>query len=570
MPLRFRLHAVRFLFLCAFSAVLARLAYLQVWRHDELSARAEQQANRRLRETPRRGPILDRHGQALAVSVRSASCYADPALLPDPAKAARLLAGPLEMSPSVLLAKIRRAPGSFVWLKRSLPVEQAMAVEKLNLLGVGLNWEYEREYPEGALASHLLGRIGTDGRGLSGVEQVADDWLTDPRPPRRALRDGRGEGVVEGPPEDDQDRTWVRLTLDRTLQYIAERELEAGMARSGSRAGLIVVQDPWTGEILALASRPDLPAGRPASARDLFIPAVHWTFEPGSTFKVVTAAAALEEKLVRPQELIDCERGAWKVADIKIHDHDKEGVLTFAQVIERSSNIGTAKVGMRLGKTKLHDYARAFGFGSRTGSELPGESPGLLKPPSKWSGVSLPVISFGQEVGASALQIVGAFSAVANGGVLMEPRLFRQMRNARGETRDFPAPAVVRRVVSQETAGALKDMLEGVVTRGTGQAARLDGWTAAGKTGTAQKIEPETGRYSRDKFVASFCGFAPAGKPRFVILVVYDEPKGPEWGGHNAGPVFKSVARHALSYVGVPPDGEVQVAQRRARKPVKL
>jgi cell division protein FtsI (penicillin-binding protein 3) len=483
--------------------------------------------------------------------------------------AAHRLAPLLKMPAQEVAAKIRSAPGSFVWLKRHLSVDQAQAVERARLPGVGLKWEYQRSYPNGNLASPLLGFVGTEGRGLSGLELVFNEWLADSQAPRRSLKDGRGADLSLSLSEPEEDRTWVRLTLDRTLQYIAERELEWGMQRSRARAGVILVQDPWTGEILAAASRPQHSSAgkRPAEAGGLSIPAAQWVFEPGSTFKVVTAAAALEEGRVKFQEVMDCERGSWRYADLTINDHEPEGLLTFAQAMEVSSNIALAKVGIRLGKEKLYDYIRAFGFGSRTGSEIPGESAGLLRPLPKWSGVSLPVISFGQEVGVTVLQLACAYSALANGGTLMEPRLYQEARNQWGEKRRWDSSMPVRRVISPQTAEALKKILEGVVLRGTGHDAFLEGWGVAGKTGTAQKIDPALKRYSPDKFVASFCGFVPTSKPRLTIVVIYDEPKGLAWGGYNAGPVFRNVAWHAMTYLGVPSEAPVQLAGERPRKP---
>lgn len=552
-----------------FAAVLSRLAYLQLWRHADLTARARNQSDRWIRQATRRGPIFDRGGSVLARSVRTASCYADPTMIRRADAVARQL-GPLLGIPAASIAeKIRKTPGSFVWLKRSLPVEQAQAVERANIFGVGLKWEFDRSYPNENLGAHLLGLVGADGRALSGLELACDKWLVDTRPPRRAIKDGRGSAVSLSPPDAEEDRTWVRLTLDRTLQYIAERELEWGMQRSRSRAGVIVVQDSATGEILAMASRPNLNLSdkRPEKLRELSIPAAQWVFEPGSTFKLVTAAAALEEKLVRPNEIFNCENGSWRHAGITINDHKREGLLTFAQAMEVSSNIALSKTGLRLGKERLYDYIRAFGFGSRTGSEIPGEGAGLLRPVSKWSGTSLPTVSFGQEVGVTALQLACAYSAIANGGLLLEPRIFREAQNQWGERRKWESPSLVRRVVSPATAAALQRILQGVVLRGTGHDAFLEGWSIAGKTGTAQKIDPALRMYSPDKFVASFCGFVPAAKPRLTIVVIYDEPKGVSWGGYNAGPVFRNVAWHAMTYLGVPSDMPTRLAGAKVKAP---
>jgi len=539
-----------------FLGVVVRLAWLQLWCRQDLSLRADEQAKRWIRELPRRAPIRDRHGVLLADSVPVASCYADPMGMGNPDRVARGLAPLLSMNPVELAHRFRQTKGSFVWVKRLLSMDEATAVEKANLAGVGLQWEYRRSYPNDALASSLLGYVGEEGQGLSGLEYFFNKQLIDRRPPRKSLRDGKGRRLVLDPREELPPSGGLTLTLDRSLQYIAERELDAGLIRSKARGGVVLIQDPWTGEILALAGRPAFSRNgrdRP-SAAELKIPGIQWVFEPGSTLKVVTAAAALEEGLVRLDEILNCEAGKWRVSGVVIRDHEPERLITFTRAMEVSSNVGLAKVGLRLGRDKLYDYIRSFGFGTRTGVEVSGEEAGLLKPPVQWSGLSLPTISFGQEVGVTVLQLAAAYSAIANGGVLMEPRLCRQAEWPSGETRVWTVPSSVRRVVSKETSAQMRQILRGVVDRGTGTEAAVAGWTVAGKTGTAEKFDPRTRRYSATRYVASFCGFVPAENPRFTLVVVIDEPQGLEWGGLNAGPVFRAVASQALSLYGVPPD----------------
>lgn len=539
-----------------FAVVLARLAYLQIWCHADLTNRAAQQAHRWVREAPRRAAIFDRHGAPLAESVASASCYADPTLLVHPHTTAARLGAALSVDPAGLARQLKDARGSFVWVRRQLTPEQATAVERENLRGVGLVWEYRRFYPNDDLAAPLLGRVGEDGRGLSGLEHAFDAELMDRRPARRALRDGRGRRLaMDGTSEGEEDRGGLRLGIDRTLQYIAERELDLGMRRSRAKGGAVVIQDVRTGEILALAGRPRFSfADAKVELEDLQVRATQWVFEPGSTFKLITAAAALDQGRVRTDELFNCEGGSWKVAGVEINDHEPERVISFDHVMAVSSNIGFAKLGLRIGKENLYDTTRAFGFGTRTGCELPGESPGLLRPPARWSGTSLPILSFGQEIGVTALQLAGAYTAVANGGVLLEPRLCLEAEWPNGGRQQWPTPGVVRRVIRPETAERLTRLLEGVVTRGTGQEAAVPGWTVAGKTGTAQKIDPVTRAYSPDKNVASFCGFVPARQPRLTIVVILDEPTGVTWGGVNAGPVFRNIAAQAMVRLAVPSD----------------
>lgn len=554
MRARFRLLAG--LLSAGFLVVAVRLGYLQMWRHEELSLRANDQARRWVRDAPRRALIRDRHGAVLADSVRVASCYADPTLLLRPAAIAQRLAKPLGIPAPELTERIRRATGSFVWLKRRLSAEEARAVEKENLRGIGLQWEYRRFYPNGDLAGPLLGLVGEDGRGLSGLEYAFNKELVDQRPPLRALRDGRGRRLNLDVSPERKAVGGLRLSIDRKIQFIAERELEWSLRRSKAKAGIVVVQDPWTGEILAMAGRPalSLTRGEALSPDELMIRAMQWSFEPGSTFKAITAAAALENQMARPSDLLDCEKGYWKIPGMAINDHEPQKVITFSRAMEVSSNIGLAKIGLRVGKERFYDVIRAFGFGARTGFDLPGEAVGLLRPPAQWSGVSLPVISFGQEIGVTALQLASAYSAIANGGRLIEPRICLDAEWPSGETPRWPTSTEVRRVISPETASSVAAMMEGVVLRGTGAEAAVPGWSVAGKTGTAQKIDPRTRKYSPNKFVASFCGFVPARQPRLTIVVIVDEPKGVSWGGYNAGPVFKNIAWQSLSLMGVPSD----------------
>jgi cell division protein FtsI (penicillin-binding protein 3) len=566
MRARFRL-ALGLIAAC-FAVVEIRLAYLQVWRHRELSQRVADQSQRWVREAPRRAPILDRQGALLAESVPVASCYADPSLLSSPETTVRRLAAILSLSPDELARRLGRAEGAFVWVKRRLSPGESQAVEAAGLKGVGLQWEYRRSYANGGLAGSLLGLVGEDGRGLSGLEYEFDEELIDRRPPRLSLRDGQGRRLAMEVSEEAPEGG-LRLTIDRALQYIAERELDAALRRSGARGGLVVVQDPWTGDLLALAGRPAFDpsrGGRP-TPEELRIPAVQWVFEPGSTFKLVTAAAALEEGRVRPEDFFDCEAGRWRVAGAVIRDHEPQRVISFSRAMEVSSNIGLSKVGLLLGQEKLYDYIRGFGFGTRTGIDVPGEGVGLLRPPREWSGLSLPVLSFGQEIGVTAIQLAAAYSAVANGGVLLEPRLCLDAAWPSGAARSWSSPSAVRRVISPGTAASLARLLRGVVERGTGTAAAVPGWSVAGKTGTAQKTDPATGRYSPTKFVASFCGFAPADRPRFTIVAVLDEPEGPAWGGANAGPVFKNIAWQILSLKGVPPDAPPAFARKGKGSP---
>ncbi len=350
----------------------------------------------------------------------------------------------------------------------------------------------------------------------------------------------------------------IVLTLDEVIQFISERELDRGIEESGAKGGMAIAMIPHTGEILALSVRPrfnpnDVGMYQPSDWRNR---AITDLYEPGSTFKIVASAAALEEGLVSLDELIDCEEGALKVGGGFLHDHEPYGILSFEEVIQKSSNIGIYKVAQRLGEDRLYEYAKAFGFGERTGIDLTGEVSGMIRPPARWSGRSLASMSMGQEVGVTALQMIRAASVIANGGWLPQPHLVKEIRDENGVVESF-SPNTVRRVVSEETAQIMTQALKGVVHgEGTGELAAFGGFHVAGKTGTAQKIDPLTGRYSRSKVISSFVGIVPADDPRVVIYVVLDEPEGVKWGGLVAAPVFKRIAKQTLSYMGVLPRGD--------------
>lgn len=423
--------------------------------------------------------------------------------------------------------------------------------------------ERRRFYPNGSLASSILGFVGIDGHGLSGIEAAFNNILEGHGTVTRCWRDGQGRIVAERIDNADQDLIHIKLTLDRRIQHIAERELESAVMHTQSKSGIVIVQDPRSGEILALASvpSPSLDPNHPPPLDLLKIPAVSNVFEPGSTFKIVTAAAALEEGIVHPNELFDGENGSWKLYNLTIHDHEPQGLMTFSQVIERSSNIGTAKIAQRLGPQKLFRYAHAFGFGSYPGSGLPGETWGLLKPPREWSGVSNAMISFGQEVGATALQVAVAYSAVANHGILMQPQAIRSLIKDSGKTLWNSEPIPVRRVISEKTANQLRDILVRAVEEGTGTLAKVPGYVVAGKTGTAQKIDPATGKYSPQKMVVSFCGFLPAHDPKVTVFVILDDPAGVSWGGTHAAPVFSRIAQQIMPLMNILPEIPFQEAQ---------
>jgi cell division protein FtsI (penicillin-binding protein 3) len=539
------------------TAVFGRVAYLQLFRHGEYLARASRQQRRVIEITPKRGAIYDRNMHPLAMSVPVQSAFAVPSELKDTAMAARLLSGVLVIPQDVLRQKLDGG-GSFVWIQRKLPPEKAEAVKSLNLKGVYFQEENQRYYPKRDLAAHVLGFVDVDEKGLGGIEHEYDDVIRGKGEKIVVMADAKQRWFDGGEAQRDRGAS-IMLTLDEKVQYIAERELDAVIVKTHAVAGTVIVQEPNTGAILALANwpkfNPNAASDAPAEAR--MNRAISAIYEPGSTFKLVTLAAALDQNLTRPDEVFDCENGSLVVGGRRIHDHKAYGMLTVSEILANSSGVGAMKIALRLGAPKFYDYIRGFGFGSPAGVDLPGESRGLLERLQHWVPSSIGAISMGQEVGVTPLQMATAVSAIANGGLLYKPHTVQQfMRGQQILPLNGPSSlAEPRRVIRPETAATLRHLMEGVILRGTGTNARLDGWTAGGKTGTAQKIDPATGRYYRSNVIASFTGFAPINNPTVTILVSIDSPEGwPHGGGDVAAPVFKRIAEQVLAYLDVPRD----------------
>lgn len=511
----------------AFVALAGRLVWVQGVLHAELQERADKRSGDPVSVEARRYRILDRSSLALAENVQVYSCFADPSLIRDKAGTSRYLASQLGVDEGSVRRKL--TSGRFVWLKRNVSPTTVMALKERKIPGIAFRLEIRRHYPFGPIASHLLGMVGFDGNGLSGVEQAFESSLN-PNHPRGRL------------PAGD-----LKLTIDSNIQTIVDRELDWGARKSGVKKAMALVQDPWTGEILAMASWPpiSLEPERPPKPGDMRMPELTDVFEPGSTFKIVTTAAAVEEKLVKPGEMFDGENGKWKVYDRVIHDHEPRKSLSFDDILIYSSNIGAAKLAERIGAERLYQYARLFGFGVLPGSCLPYESKGVLRPVSKWSGVSKYEVAFGQEVSVTALQLIGAYSTIANGGRLMEPRIVSAIVDDDGKTLWQNPAAEVRRAISKETADRITRALVLVVQKGTGVNAQIQ-WDpltqVAGKTGTAQKWDRVKKCYSDTVTVASFCGFFPADHPRYTMVVIMDEPEGKGWGSSDAAPVFRRIA----------------------------
>jgi cell division protein FtsI (penicillin-binding protein 3) len=513
---------------------------------------------------PKRGTIYDRMGRELAVSLDVDSVYGVPSKIDNPRDLARRLSRILLEDPRKLERKLE-SDKQFVWISRKVDPAKAAKVRELDSEDIHLRSESRRFYPKKALAGPLLGFTGIDNHGLEGLEHAYDGLLCGVNGWVLAEKDARGRMVFPGGPgfqfRMPKPGNDVILTVDEVIQHIAEKELDAALATSRAKGGVCIVMNPQTGEVLALSVRTN-GHGRPAfnpNEPQHFKPA-EWrnravtdVFEPGSIFKPILAAAALEERVVHPLERFDCSGGRIQLCDRVIKDAEEHGVLTFTDVIAESSNVGTIKVALRLGKERFYKYITAFGFGRKTGVDLPGEIPGMLRDIHAWSGVSLGEIAIGQEIGVTPMQMAAAYSAFANNGTLMKPYIVSEIVD-RGGKEQKVAPQSMGRVITAETAAKVIKMLQRVVESGTGQKAKPTGYTAAGKTGTAQKIDHRTGGYSKKEYVSSFVGFTPVVAPRLVIVVMVDTPEGVIFGGSVAAPVFKAVAEQSLAYLQVSPD----------------
>lgn len=534
-----------------------RLVHLQVIGREFFEQQGTRQSERTINLDPRRGPILDRKGRPLAVSVDAESLYAVPQDVADPRATTAALARALSLDAAErreVLAKLRKNR-AFVWIQRKLDPLTARRVRELQLEGVGFLAEHRRYYPQRELGAHVLGYVGLDNTGMYGIEYAFEKDIRGRAAKVVVHTDARRRPVAQTE-RPSTDGATVVLALDEAIQHVAERELERSMAETQAGSGWVVVVEPFSGEVLAMAGRPTFNPNRynASSSSRWRNRAVSDVFEPGSIFKIVTAAAAIQENVVAPGEVLDCGNGKIEISGTVINDHAVFDRLTFAQAVVKSSDIGMIRIAQRLGRDNFARYVRDFGFGAATGVDLPGESAGLFRPPARWSALSLPSLSFGQEIGVTGLQITMAAAAVANGGYLMKPILVKRIEDAEGRLVKETRPLVVRRVLTSETVDTLTEILRTVVSEGTGGKAAVPGYVVAGKTGTAQKVDA-SGRYSMVDHVASFVGFLPASRPALVILASLDSPRGPRnQGGDVAAPLFARVAEGALRILAVPPD----------------
>ena len=542
-------------------AIGARLIQLQVTQHDDLTARARNQQLGAIETSAVRGQLLDRQGRELARSIETASFFADPREIANTEETSRRVASITGQDRADLAQRLNDAKDEkkkFVWLTRRLDVATANKLDALNLAGVYSRKEPKRFYPNDSLAAHVLGFVGLDEIGQSGVEQYYNDKIRG-ESGKLYLEMDRDRRAFESHEVQPHPGQTVVLTIDQAIQYRTEQALGAAVERAHAKSGTAIVMDPQTGEILALANAPAFDPNQPpkGGAEDRVNGALQTTYEPGSTFKVVAYSAAIEQGLVKPEDKIDCQMGQITVAGRLIHDHHAFGVLTVADALAQSSNVGAIKLGLLVGNESMYEYIRRLGFGARTGIDLKGESPGILRTLNRWQSSSIGSIAIGQEIAVTPLQMATAYCVIANDGMLVKPHLVRELRSPDGAV-VFQAKPEARRVLKPETTAALRTMFEGVTLHGTARKAQLDGYSAAGKTGTAQKIDPRTRTYSTTKYIGSFVGFAPVKNPAVVIIVVIDEPMGSYHGGDIAAPVFQEIASQILPELSITPDQELK------------
>ncbi|HLB59759.1 MAG TPA: penicillin-binding transpeptidase domain-containing protein [Bdellovibrionota bacterium] len=561
-PIQKRLFILLALQSVACVVILGRSIQLQVFPNKRLEELQKRQYIKTISLIPKRGVITDRTGDELAISLDVGSIYAHPHLIQKKQSTAKKIANFTGLSYQYVLKRISDRKKRFVWIKRLMPLDQALNLDKRNIKGVGVIRESKRFYPNGPLAAPLLGFVGTDGVGLEGVEQAFDQYLTGPPAYVRLSQDalGRPISVDERYFNAPREGGTIELTIDKNLQYQLEKVLSSTIKEEEAEAGTGIMMDPYTGEILAMVTTPTYDPNQfsryPANIRRNRV--ITDPFEPGSIFKVFLAAAALDSGIATPKTKVYGEKGKYQIEDISIGEASghKFEWLTVEEVIKYSSNIGAVKIAHLLGRDRFFDVVHRFGFGQKTGIDLPGETKGLVQERNRWSRVSMSNVAFGQGIGVSVIQIARALAVIANGGNLVRPFVVKRVVDRNGQTIEEQLPQVVQRVISQRTANLVKEMMVGVTADGgTGVLASIPGFVVAGKTGTAQKPNIETGGYYRDRYVSSFFGFVPADKPRFILAVFIDDPKKRHYGGQVSAPAFRKIAERALRVLEITPDG---------------
>ncbi len=554
--IRFRVYLVALFFLFGLGTILARAYQLQVLKKDEYATLAREDYKGTVKLLPKRGTIYDRQGRELAVSIEVESVYAHPNQVEKKLDAAKWLSQALELNQKEILSKLQ-SNRSFVWIKRKISPDEVERIKALGLEGVGFITEARRYYPDKEIGAHLIGFAGADNQGLEGLEKKYDSILKGPQHTLVQERDALGRPFyISQATSSEADMKNLVLTIDRDIQYRAQQALKAAVEKNKAKRGHCIILDPETGEILAMAIFPFFNPNvfgeyKPQQWRNL---AITDCYEPGSTLKAFLAAAALNEECISSQDIFYCEQGKFELGNETIDDTKKHGWLTFSDIIVLSSNIGAVKIGQTLGYEKYCAYLKDFGFGSKTGIDLIGERSGFVRPIEKTTEIDQATVCYGQGMDASSLQIAVAMAAIANGGTLMRPYVVKAIVDQSGRNVEETKPRVVRRVVSPQTSKKVTQILKKVVTEeGTGSLAAIYGYEAAGKTGTAEKVDPKTKAYSTENFVSSFVGFVPTDKPELVILVMVDEPKPVHYGGLVAAPTFQEVGAWTLHHLRIPP-----------------
>src|SRR5271154_2826671 len=536
-------------------AICGRLVYLQIFSYGKFVKQAGHQQQRAIPLAAKRGVIYDRAGRELAMSVLVDSAFAVPSEVKDLPTAVSLITRITGDDRNVVLADCRNHK-TFCWVGRKADDETIERIKSLNLQGIHFQKEPKRFYPARDLAAQVVGTVGMEDSGQSGIEHEFDDELRGQPGKMFISVDARRQWFADVETQPDPGDSLV-LTIDKNIQYVAEKELDQAIHDTQAIAGTVIVENPHTGEILALANRPTFNPNlrKQITPGALTNRAVSYAYEPGSTFKLVTISAALEEKVTNPDEVFDCQMGAIVYNGMRIRDSKPHGLLPVWGVLAESSDVGSIKIALRLGEDRYYKYIRAFGFGQQTGIELPGETRGLTKPVSRWSKVSIAAISMGQEIGISPIQLAGLVSTFANDGVWVAPHIVTGKVEPQGTPQTVAFhPGASHRVISSYTAAEMRAMMQKVVLEGTGRKAILEGYTSAGKTGTGQKVDPATGAYSKTKYIASFAGFAPLNNPQIVVAVILDSAVGPHQGGQVAAPVFRRVTQQVLEYLHTPHD----------------
>lgn len=563
---RWRVTLIVLLMSAAWVGLGIRLSHLHLGDNPQILARIERTRQVEIDMLVGRGRVLDRTGSILAADVTTREVAVDPVFMREhghPLFSAQQLSRLLELDPAMVFARISKPKSEYELLKKRVPEDISQQIQRMGLPGVRCDEAMARLYPHADLMAHVIGFSNVEGLGSAGVEQRYDRYLrgvpgvreTEVDAHRREVRSRRRLEIL---PQQGGD---VYLTLDQNLQYFVESALDAAMASNGAKGAWVIVQRVRTGEILAMASRPDydLNSYNKVTADTRLNRAIGYVFEPGSVFKIIVYAAALNEGLLRPDEIIDCENGYWTYGGKGLRDFHPYGRLTATDALKKSSNIAAAKIALRLGEDRLYRYLRAFGIGQQSGVELPGEERGILHPRARWSKISITRIPMGHEVAVTALQMVNAINAVANDGMLMRPHVVDRVTTARGQTIQKSEAEVISRPIRPETAQTLTKMLVHVTEEGTGRRAQVDGYTVAGKTGTAEKPGPNG--YDHKRNIASFIGFLPAEQPELSIIVSFDEPQTLTQGGQVAAPVFRQIAEHAVRYLDIPPVNSSRVIQ---------